>query len=116
MINQTAYIDELLGKFSMGGPVGTRNSYRESSSHSRPVGTLIVSRLSNADRGNDLSEDDHAQYRVIVGDLFFSCWTRPDIAFAVSELSRFKADPLDTHMTAAKKVLRYLKGARDLGL
>ncbi len=76
----TAYIDELLGKFGMGD--------------SRPVGTPIVSRLSNADRGNDLSKEDHAQYRVIVGSLLYlSCWTRLDISFAVSELSRFVADP-----------------------
>ena len=103
LINQTAYIDELLGKFGMGD--------------SRPVATPIVSRLSNADRGNDLSKEDHAQYRVIVGSLLYlSCWTRPDISFAVSELSRFVADPGDIHMKAAKRVLRYLKGTRDLGL
>ena len=70
--NQTANIDELLGKFGMGD--------------SRPVGTPIVSRLS--DRIIDLSKEDHAEYRVIVGSLLYlSCWTRPDISFAVSELS-----------------------------
>ncbi len=62
----TSYIDELLGKFGMGD--------------SRPVGTAIVSRLSNADRGNDLSQEDHAQCRVINGSLvsYLSWWTRPD--------------------------------------
>ncbi len=108
MINQTAYIDELLGKFGMGD--------------SRPVtvGTPIVSLLSNADRGNGLSKENHAQYRVIIRSLLYlSCWPRPDISFAVSEVS-ISADPGDTlytpSMKAAKRVLRYLKDTRDLGL
>jgi hypothetical protein len=68
---------------------------------SRPVGTPIVRRLSNTGCGNDLSKENHAQYRVVVGCLLcLSCWTRPDINFAVSELSRFVADPGETHMAA----------------
>ena len=47
--------------------------------------------------------------------LYLSCWTRPDICFAVSELSRFVSDP-DVHLQAAKRVLRYLKGTRELRL
>ena len=45
-----------------------------------------------------------------------SCWIRPDICFAVSELSRFVSDPGDVHLQAAKRVLRYLKGTRELRL
>ncbi len=48
--------------------------------------------------------------------LYFACWTRPDIAFAVSELSRFVSDPGTGYMQAAKRVLRYIKGTKDLGL
>jgi hypothetical protein len=53
-----------------------------------------VNRLSNVDHGNDLSKEDHTQYRVMVGSLLYlSCLPRPDISFAVSELFRFVADP-----------------------
>jgi hypothetical protein len=48
--------------------------------------------------------------------LYLSCWTRPDISFAVSELSRFVSDPGLVHMQAAKRVIRYLKGTKELKL
>lgn len=102
-IDQTVYIDNLLSRFSM--------------SDCHPVGTPMVRRLSNVERGNSLMKEDHAMYRVLVGSLLYlSCWTRPDICFAVSELSRFVSDPGEIHMKAAKRVLRYLKGTMDLRL
>lgn len=42
--------------------------------------------------------------------------TRPDIAFAVSCLSRFMSNPTSAHITAVKRVCRYLKGTQDLEL
>ena len=41
---------------------------------------------------------------------------RPDISFAVGNLSKYMARPQVQHMTAAKRVLRYLKGTRLHGL
>jgi len=102
-INQSEYIEEILGKFDMG------------SSHA--VGTPMTGRLSASEKGKDLSAPEKASYRVLVGSLLYlACWTRPDISFAVSELSRFVADPGQNHMSAAKRVLRYLRGTKDLGL
>jgi hypothetical protein len=64
-----------------------------------------------------LTPQEHNQYRNLIGSmLYLSCWTRPDIAFAVSELSRFVSSPCQIHMLAAKHLLRYLKGTKDLGL
>ena len=48
--------------------------------------------------------------------LYLACWTRPDIAFAVSELSRFVSAPAAAHGKALKHLLRYLKGTMDLGV
>jgi len=63
------------------------------------------------------SASEKASYRVMVGSLLYlACWTRPDISFAVSELSRFVADPGQNHMLSTKRVLRYLRGTKDLGL
>jgi len=42
--------------------------------------------------------------------------THPDIAFAVAALSRYLLKPYKTHMTAAKRVLRYLKSTADAKL
>jgi hypothetical protein len=42
--------------------------------------------------------------------------TRPDIAFAVSVVSRFAANPTAAHYKAAKRILRYLRGTVNLQL
>ena len=56
-------------------------------------------------------------YRALVGSLLYvGMWTRPDISFAVSQVARFQQDPTENHWHAAKHILRYLKGTRDLGL
>ena len=48
--------------------------------------------------------------------LYLASWTRPDIAFAVSELSRFISNPGKPHLEAAKHVFRYLRKTVNLGL
>jgi hypothetical protein len=42
--------------------------------------------------------------------------SRPDVAYAASLLGQFNANPSDEHLTAAKRVLRYLKGTSNLSL
>ncbi len=48
--------------------------------------------------------------------MYLSCDTRPDIAFAVGQLSKHQSDLRAGHMKTAKKVVRYLKGMMHLGL
>ena len=56
-------------------------------------------------------------YRAVVGSLLYvAMWTRPDIAFAVSQVARFQQNPSNHHWECAKHILRYLKGTRDVGL
>ena len=42
--------------------------------------------------------------------------TRPDISFAVNSLSQFMVDPRRVHWTAAKHILRYIRGTVEYGL
>ena len=49
-------------------------------------------------------------YRALVGSLLYLVLTRPDIAVAVNELCRHLSNPGPAMWTAAKRVLRYLKG------
>ena len=60
--------------------------------------------------------DEKWNYRAIVGMLLYlSTNTRCDIAFAVSQIARFSANPKKSHATAVKTLLRYLKKTRDKG-
>ncbi|XP_047149161.1 secreted RxLR effector protein 161-like [Vigna umbellata] len=42
--------------------------------------------------------------------------TRPDLMYGVSLISRFMAQPTETHWSAIKRILRYLKGTTELGI
>lgn len=54
---------------------------------------------------------DQKEYRKVVGSLLWlSGNTRPDIAFAVHQLSKYCSKPAVTHWEACKAVMRYLSG------
>ncbi|RDY02272.1 hypothetical protein CR513_14284, partial [Mucuna pruriens] len=59
---------------------------------------------------------DATLFKQIIGSLRFLCNSRPDISYGVGLLSRFMDNPRAPHMTAAKHILRYLKGTSDFGL
>jgi hypothetical protein len=57
------------------------------------------------------------KYRSLVGSLMYiMLGTRPDIAYAVSNLSKYVSNPGIIHWRAAIYCLRYLKGTRDIQL
>ncbi|XP_074306425.1 secreted RxLR effector protein 161-like [Silene latifolia] len=59
---------------------------------------------------------DPTTYTSIVGCLLYLTASRPDLMFTASLLSRFMQNPSQHHYTAAKRVLRYIRGSTHLGL
>ena len=59
---------------------------------------------------------DATLYRMLVGKLLFLTKTRPDITHAVSVVSRFMQNPQESHLQAAKHILRYIRRYPDFGL
>ena len=56
-------------------------------------------------------------YASAVGSIMYAMvCTRPDIAQSVSVVSKYMANPGKRHWEAVKWILRYLKGAPDVGL
>ena len=64
-----------------------------------------------------LGDTEHIIFRARLGALLhIACFTRPDIIFAVSALSRVQNAPTNAAASALRHVLRYLKGTIDVGL
>lgn len=98
-ISQSKYVDKILTRFDMADckPVSTPEA----------VGAVL-------DQSQMLPQDN--QFKELVGSLLYlSTCTRPDISHAVSIASR-TSKPTQAHWIALKRILRYLKGSRDLGI
>ncbi|CAM8987231.1 unnamed protein product [Rhodiola kirilowii] len=59
---------------------------------------------------------DPAGYRRLVGQLINLTITKPDLAYSVHIHSQFICTPIEEHLYAAHRVLRYLKSAPAQGL
>ena len=69
-----------------------------------------------------LSKDDDSEkineglYRSLITSLLYLTASSPNILFVVSVISRFMHSPSEKHFSAAKRVLRYIKGTVALGV
>nr|GEZ03808.1 uncharacterized mitochondrial protein AtMg00810-like [Tanacetum cinerariifolium] len=59
---------------------------------------------------------EHTDYRSMIGSLMYVTSSRPDIMFATCMCARYQANPNEHHVSAVKKIFRYLKGTINLGL
>ena len=60
---------------------------------------------------------DPVFYQSMVGSLLYAAIaTRPDISQAVGAVSKFNSCPTEAHLTAVKRIVRYLKRTINLGL
>ncbi|RVW71630.1 Retrovirus-related Pol polyprotein from transposon TNT 1-94 [Vitis vinifera] len=101
ILSQSHYVDKILGKFDKDNSGVART----------PVDvTLHLSK----NKGESVSQ---VEYSRVIGSLMYlmSC-TRPDIAYAVSKLSRYTSNPGAKHWQGIIRVLKYLRFTRDYGL
>lgn len=106
------------GKVWIGQPTYTENILKKFGMEDcKPVSTPVDanSKLTNADADN--VPHNQSDYQSAVGSLLYlSSATRPDIAFAVSNVARYCSNPTSEHWTAVKRILRYLKGTVNYGV
>lgn len=81
----------------------------------KPAATPMERRL---DKSTELpSPKILAEYNQIVGGLqYLANQSRPDIVFATNHLARFLSNPGEKHLTAAKRILRYISKDPDSGI
>jgi hypothetical protein len=102
-LSQEAFVDKILERFQM------------NDSHPTLLPIDPNTRLTKED--SVLEAEEHRLYQSIIGScMYLVTCTRPDLAYPVSYLSQFLAAPSKSHLTAAKRLLRYIKGTKDLKL
>ena len=101
VLSQSHYVDKILDKFS-----------NDDSSVARTP--IDVNLHMSKNRGESVSQ---LEYSRVNGSLMYlmSC-TRPDIAYAVSKLSRYTSNSNGDHWKGIVRVLRYLRYTRYSGL
>ncbi|GKA53269.1 retrovirus-related pol polyprotein from transposon TNT 1-94 [Tanacetum coccineum] len=100
-INQSKYAQEILKKFGF--------------DTCTPIDTPMAERPDlDEDKGGKLI--DPTRFRGMVGSLMYLSASRPDIVFAVCMCARYQAKPTEMHLTAIKRIFRYLKGTIHMGL
>jgi hypothetical protein len=58
---------------------------------------------------------DETEYRSLVGSLRYLVNTRPDLAYSVGYISKFMERPIEEHLAAAKRIVRYVAGTIHFG-
>jgi hypothetical protein len=97
-LSQTHYVEKMLSRFGY--------------SNSKPAPTPYDANL--VLRKNLRIMVDQLRYSQITGSLMYlASATRPDIAYAVSKLSRFVSNPGSEHWSALERVMRYLVGTMN---
>ena len=55
-------------------------------------------------------------YRSIIRSLLYLTASRSNIAFSMGVCARYQATPKESHLTAVKRIIRYINGTSNYGL
>lgn len=101
-IHQEAYVLQILDRFRM------------SEAKLVTVSADVHTHLESTEGVNNCS---FFPFRKVVGSLVFLLTvTRPDLAYAVNNVSRYLANPDENHWQAGKRIFRYLRGTTCFGI
>ncbi|XP_065636676.1 uncharacterized mitochondrial protein AtMg00810-like [Quercus suber] len=59
---------------------------------------------------------DPSLYRSMIGSLLYLTASRPDIGYSVGVCARYQANLKESHMTALKRIIKYVKTTADFGM
>ena len=55
-------------------------------------------------------------YRSMIGSLLYLTASRPNISYSVGVCARYQANPKESHMTALKRIIKYVKTTVEFGV
>ena len=76
-----------------------------------PISTSI--KLDKDEKGKSI---DQTKYRGMIGSLLYLTASRPDIMFSVCMCASYQSNPKESHLSAVKRIFKYLVGTQNLGL
>lgn len=100
-VGQCAYANKILNRFGMADSCA------------------VATPLDNTQNLGDYKPNVEIKfpYREAIGSLMYlAVATRPDISFAVGNVSRYMENPAVAHVNAVKRILKYIKGTLDMGI
>jgi len=101
-LSQSEYIDTMLQKFKL--------------TNCNPVATRVDKGL-YLEEGDSAAFEDEKTYQALTGSLTYAAMsTRPDIGYITQYLSQSNKSPTKNNWMVAKRVLRYLKVTKNLGI
>jgi hypothetical protein len=100
-IHQEKYTSDILKKFKM--------------DDCKPIKTPMPTN-GHLDLDEGGKSVDQKLYRSMIDSLLYLTASRPDIMFSVCMCARFQANPKESHLSALKRILRYLKYTPSIGL
>ncbi|KAF3621565.1 putative deacetylvindoline O-acetyltransferase-like [Capsicum annuum] len=110
LLNQRKYFLELISKVGLSGaklaPTPIKSNCKRT----------IVEYDNHIGHISDAELDDITGYQILIRKLIYLTITRPGTCFVVQVLSHFMQRPKQSHLDAALRILRYLKGSPGLGL
>ena len=59
---------------------------------------------------------DPSLYRSMINSLFYLTASRPDISYSVGVCARYQANSKESHMTALKRIIKYVKTTAEFGV
>jgi hypothetical protein len=101
LVHQTKYATDLLDKHNM-------STCKPCSTPFVPPSTSVLTESSFL--------SDPFSYKSLVGALQYLTFTRPNLSFAVNSLCQHMHQPTTSHLVAAKRVLRYIRGTLSHGI
>ena len=70
-------------------------------------------KLSKDPSGKDVNQ---TMFRSMIGSLLYLTASRPNIAFSVGGCAHYQSCPKESHLTAVKRIIKYVNGTCEYGL
>ena len=100
-LSQSKYVKNIMKRFGLDSTSSVRTPMS-------PNVKLIVDLLGKS--------VDSSLYKSMIGSLLYLTASRPDISYNVGVCARYQANPKESHMTALKRIIKYVKTTAEFGV